>query len=103
MDLGSDGDIDADGDKINLKYGDAGQLSISNNTGEAGEIIFKNHTDGKNFVFQDDLPKLDILTSLDKFVLLSYIFCAIPIFTTIFFNNDTFVFNFYKLFLPWLL
>ena len=40
-----------------------------------------------NFVFQDDLPKLDILTSLDKFVLLSYIFCAIPIFTTIFLSR----------------
>ena len=36
-----------------------------------------------NFVFQDDIPKLDILTSLDKFILLSYAFCAIPIFTTI--------------------
>ena len=36
-----------------------------------------------NFVFQDDIPKLDILTSLDKFVLFSYLFCAIPIFTTI--------------------
>jgi hypothetical protein len=36
-----------------------------------------------NFVFQDDIPKLDILTSLDQFILLSYIFCAIPIFTTI--------------------
>ncbi len=36
-----------------------------------------------NFVFQDDIPKLDILTSLDKFILLSYLFCAIPIFTTI--------------------
>ena len=36
-----------------------------------------------NFVFQDVIPKLDILTSLDKFILLSYFFCAIPIFTTI--------------------
>ena len=36
-----------------------------------------------NFVFQDDIPKLDILTSLDLFILLSYVFCAIPIFTTI--------------------
>jgi hypothetical protein len=40
-----------------------------------------------NFVFQDDIPKLDILTSLDKFVLLSYLFCAIPIFTTIFLSR----------------
>ena len=36
-----------------------------------------------NFVFQVDIPKLDILTSLDLFILLSYAFCAIPIFTTI--------------------
>jgi len=40
-----------------------------------------------NFVFQDDIPKLDILTSLDKFILLSYLFCAIPIFTTIFLSR----------------
>ena len=40
-----------------------------------------------NFVFQDVIPKLDILTSLDKFILLSYIFCAIPIFTTIFLSR----------------
>ena len=36
-----------------------------------------------NFVIQDDVPKLDYLTSLDHFILLSYFFCAIPIFTTI--------------------
>ena len=40
-----------------------------------------------NFVFQDDIPKLNILTSLDKFVLLSYLFCAIPIFMTIFLSR----------------
>ncbi len=40
-----------------------------------------------NFVFLDDIPKLDILTSLDLFVLLSYLFCAIPIFTTIFLSR----------------
>ena len=40
-----------------------------------------------NFVFQDVIPKLDILTSLDKFILLSYVFCAIPIFTTIFLSR----------------
>ncbi len=40
-----------------------------------------------NFVFQDDIPKLDILTDLDKFIILSYIFCAIPIFTTIFLSR----------------
>ena len=36
-----------------------------------------------NFVIQDDVPKLDYLTSLDHFILLSYFFCAVPIFTTI--------------------
>ena len=40
-----------------------------------------------NFVFQDAIPKLDILTSLDKFILLSYAFCTIPIFTTIFLSR----------------
>ena len=40
-----------------------------------------------NFVFQDDIPKLDILTSLDQYILLSYIFCAIPIFMTIFLSR----------------
>ena len=40
-----------------------------------------------NFVFQDAIPKLDMLTSLDKFILLSYAFCAIPIFTTIFLSR----------------
>ena len=40
-----------------------------------------------NFVFQDAIPKLDILTSLDKFILLSYTFCTIPIFTTIFLSR----------------
>ena len=40
-----------------------------------------------NFVFQDEIPKLDILTSLDKFILLSYLFCAIPIFMTIFLSR----------------
>ena len=40
-----------------------------------------------NFVFLDDIPKLDILTSLDLFILLSYLFCAIPIFTTIFLSR----------------
>jgi len=40
-----------------------------------------------NFVFLDDIPKLDILTSLDQFILWSYLFCAIPIFTTIFLSR----------------
>ena len=40
-----------------------------------------------NFVFQDEIPKLNILTSLDKFILLSYLFCSIPIFMTIFLSR----------------
>ena len=40
-----------------------------------------------NFVFQDDVPKLDLLTSLDLFILLSYIFCAIPIIMTIYLSR----------------
>ncbi len=40
-----------------------------------------------NFVFQDDIPKLNILTSLDQYVLLSYFFCAIPIFMTVFLSR----------------
>jgi len=40
-----------------------------------------------NFVFQDEIPKLDMLTSLDQFILLSYLFCAIPIFMTIFLSR----------------
>ena len=40
-----------------------------------------------NFVFQDDIPKLDLLTSLDLFILLSYIFCAIPIIMTIYLSR----------------
>ncbi len=40
-----------------------------------------------NFVFQDDIPKLDLLTSLDLFILLSYIFSAIPIIMTIYLSR----------------
>ena len=40
-----------------------------------------------NFVFQDEIPKLDMLTSLDQFILLSYLFCSIPIFMTIFLSR----------------
>ena len=36
-----------------------------------------------NFVFADDIPKLEYLTSLDKYILLSYIFCCIPTFMSI--------------------
>ena len=40
-----------------------------------------------NFVFQDEIPKLNILTSLDKFILMSYLFCSVPIFMTIFLSR----------------
>jgi len=36
-----------------------------------------------NFVFQDDIPKLNYLTDLDYYILLSYIFCCIPVFISI--------------------
>ena len=40
-----------------------------------------------NFVFQDDIPKLEYLTNMDKFILLSYIFCLIPVFLSIAFSK----------------
>ena len=40
-----------------------------------------------NFVFQDDIPKLEYLTDLDRFILLSYIFCLIPVFLSIGFSK----------------
>ena len=40
-----------------------------------------------NFVFQDDIPKLEYLTDLDRFVLLSYVFCCIPVFSSIAFSK----------------
>jgi len=36
-----------------------------------------------NFVFADDIPKLQYLTSLDKYISLSYVFCCIPTFMSI--------------------
>ena len=42
-----------------------------------------------NFVFNEDLPKLSYLTSLDRYILLSYLFCAIPTFMTIYFSRIT--------------
>ena len=36
-----------------------------------------------NFVFQDDIPKLNYLTNLDRYILLSYVFCCIPVFISI--------------------
>ena len=38
-------------------------------------------------VFQDDIPKLEYLTNLDWFILLSYIFCLIPVFLSIGFSK----------------
>ena len=40
-----------------------------------------------NFVFEGDIPKLDYLTDLDKFILLSYVFCCIPTFSSIGFSR----------------
>jgi len=40
-----------------------------------------------NFVFQDDIPKLEYLTDIDWFILLSYIFCCIPVFLSIAFSK----------------
>ena len=40
-----------------------------------------------NFVFQDDIPKLQYLTDMDRFILLSYIFCCIPVFLSIAFSK----------------
>ena len=40
-----------------------------------------------NFVFSDDIPKLDYLTALDKYILLSYVFCSIPTFMSILFSR----------------
>ena len=40
-----------------------------------------------NFVFADDVPKLNYLTALDEFILLSYIFCCIPTFMSIWFSR----------------
>ena len=40
-----------------------------------------------NFVFEGDIQKLDYLTDLDKFILLSYIFCCIPTFISIGFSR----------------
>ena len=36
-----------------------------------------------NLVFQDDIPKLEYLTDLDRYILLSYVFCCIPVFISI--------------------
>ena len=40
-----------------------------------------------NFVFEGDIPKLDYLTNLDKYILLSYIYCCIPTFISIGFSR----------------
>ena len=40
-----------------------------------------------NFVFEDDIPKLDYLTDLDRFILVSYIFCCLPTFMSVGFSR----------------
>ena len=40
-----------------------------------------------NFVFQNDIPKLQYLTDMEKFILLSYIFCCIPVLLSIAFSK----------------
>ena len=40
-----------------------------------------------NFVFSEDIPKLNYLTALDKYILLSYVFCCIPTFMSIGFSR----------------
>jgi len=40
-----------------------------------------------NFVFENDIPKLEYLTDLDKYVLLSYVFCCIPTFISVGFSR----------------
>ncbi len=40
-----------------------------------------------NFVFEGDIPKLEYLTNLDKFILLSYVFCCIPTFSSVGFSR----------------
>ena len=40
-----------------------------------------------NFVFLDDIPKLNYLTALDQYILLSYIWCCIPTFMSIGFSK----------------
>jgi hypothetical protein len=39
------------------------------------------------FVFSDDIPKLNYLTALDKYIFLSYFFCCIPIVMSILFSR----------------
>ena len=40
-----------------------------------------------NFVFHDDIPQLNYLTSLDQYILLSYSYCIVPILMTIVFSG----------------
>ena len=39
------------------------------------------------FVFSDDIPKLNYLTALDEYILLSYVFCCFPIVMSILFSR----------------
>ena len=40
-----------------------------------------------NFVSIEDIPKLSYLTSMDRYILLSYLYCCIPIYLTIYFSR----------------
>lgn len=40
-----------------------------------------------NFVFANDIPRLEYLTALDRYILLSYVFCCIPTFMSIWFSR----------------
>jgi hypothetical protein len=40
-----------------------------------------------NFVIQDEIPKINRLTSLDEYILLSYSYCVVPILMTIIFSS----------------
>ncbi len=40
-----------------------------------------------NFSFTDDIPKLNYLTDLDRFIFLSYIFCCLPTFMSVGFSR----------------
>ena len=40
-----------------------------------------------NFVFLDDIPKLNYLTALDLYILTSYVWCSIPTFMSIGFSK----------------
>ena len=63
-------------------------IKVENSCGVAPEgISYFDPGNDPNFVFANDIPKLEYLTALDKFILLSYIFCCIPTFMSIWFSR----------------